>query len=61
MAVKEGWYTKNGSKWQTMPEMMLRYRAASFFGKLYAPELLMSIQTAEEVQDSTIDYEQDAK
>ena len=51
MAVKEGWYTKNGSKWQTMDEVMLRYRTASFFGKLYAPELLMGLQSAEEVQD----------
>lgn len=51
MAVKEGWYGKNGSKWQTMPEVMLRYRTASFFGKLYAPELLMGLQTAEEVVD----------
>lgn len=53
-AVEEGWYGKNGSKWQTMPEVMLRYRAASFFGKLYAPELLMGLQTAEEVRDATI-------
>ena len=51
MAVKEGWYGKNGSKWQTMPEVMLRYRTASFFGKLYAPELLMGLQTVEEAQD----------
>ena len=57
MAVKEGWFGKEGSKWQTMPEVMLRYRAASFFGKLYAPELLMGIQTAEEVHDSIIDME----
>lgn len=59
LAVKEGWFGKEGSKWQTMPEVMLRYRAASFFGKLYAPELLMGIQTAEEVHDSTFTYEQD--
>ena len=51
LAVKEGWFTKNGSKWQTMPEVMLRYRTASFFGKLYAPELLMGLQSAEEMQD----------
>ncbi|MBP8812347.1 MAG: hypothetical protein KBE25_00505 [Laribacter sp.] len=51
MAVKEGWYTKNGSKWQTMDEVMLRYRTASFFGKLYAPELLMGLQTVEEMHD----------
>jgi hypothetical protein len=51
MAVKEGWYTKTGSKWQTMPDVMLRYRAASFFGRLYAPELLMGLRTVEEVHD----------
>ncbi|WP_408580253.1 hypothetical protein [Burkholderia cenocepacia] len=51
MAVKEGWYTKNGSKWQTMDEVMLRYRTASFFGKLYAPELLMGLTTVEEAAD----------
>ena len=52
MAVLEGWYGKDGSKWKTMPEVMLRYRAASFFGKLYAPELLMGISTAEEIHDA---------
>lgn len=51
MAVAEGWITKKGSKWQTMPEVMLRYRCASFFGKLYAPELLMGIQSTEEAID----------
>ena len=59
LAVKEGWFGKEGSKWQTMPEVMLRYRAASFFGKLYAPELLMGIQTAEEVRDTTYTIEPD--
>lgn len=57
MAVAEGWITKNGSKWQTMPEVMLRYRAAAFFGKTYAPELLMGLQTAEEAHD-IIDVQQ---
>lgn len=51
MAKAEGWSTKAGSKWITMPELMLRYRAAAFFGRLYAPELLMGIQTKEEVED----------
>lgn len=51
MAKKEGWYSRNGSKWQTLPELMLRYRASSFFGRLYAPEVLMGMQTAEEAQD----------
>ena len=51
MAIDEGWLTKNGSKWLTMPEIMLRYRAASLLGRLYAPELLMGLQTREEIED----------
>ena len=51
-AKDEGWYQKNGSKWQTMPELMLRYRAATFFGRLYAPDILMGMRTAEELRDS---------
>lgn len=51
MAKAEGWYGKNGSKWKTMPELMLRYRTATFFARLYAPELTMGIQTAEELTD----------
>ena len=51
MAKAEGWLGKNGSKWQTMPELMLRYRSAAFFGRLYAPEMLLGMQAAEEVQD----------
>ena len=51
MAKREGWSTKSGSKWQTMPELMIRYRAAAFWGRLYIPELLVGIQTQEEVVD----------
>lgn len=51
MAVNEGWYGKNGSKWQSMPDLMLRYRSAAFFGRIYAPELLMGLPAAEEVPD----------
>ena len=53
MAKAEGWVQKNGSKWQTMPELMIRYRAAAFWGRLYAPEIMMGMQTAEEVIDIT--------
>jgi hypothetical protein len=53
MAKAEGWLDKNGSKWKTMPELMMRYRAAAFFGRLYAPEIMMGMQTAEEVIDIT--------
>jgi hypothetical protein len=51
MAKKEGWSTKTGSKWQTMPELMIRYRAAAFWGRLYASDLLLGIQSQEEVVD----------
>lgn len=51
MARTEGWITKPGSKWKTMPELMLQYRAAAFFQRAYAPEISMGMQTAEEVQD----------
>lgn len=53
MAKAEGWYSKNGSKWKNMPELMLRYRAATLFARLYAPELTMGIQTDEEIIDIT--------
>lgn len=51
MARAEGWLGKNGSKWKTMPDLMLRYRAAAFFARLYAPELTMGIRPTEEVID----------
>jgi len=51
MAVSEGWYTKDGSKWVTMPDLMLRYRSAKFFGNLYAPDVLMGMHSADEVED----------
>lgn len=47
----EGWDKKNGSKWQTMPDLMFHYRAAAFFIREHAPELLCGLQTIEEVQD----------
>ena len=49
MAKAEGW-TSN-TKWKNMPEQMLGYRAASFFARMYCPEALMGLQTAEEVED----------
>lgn len=55
LAIKEGWFTKNGSKWQTMPKQMLMYRAASFWTSAYAPELSMGMRTVEEQQDIYVD------
>lgn len=51
MAQAEGWLGKNGSKWKTMPELMLRYRAAAFFGRLYCPEIINGMMTDDEAQD----------
>lgn len=51
IAKEEGWFSKSGSKWKTMPELMLRYRAATLFGRLYAPEILMGMKAVEEIED----------
>lgn len=50
MANAEGWSTKAGSKWKTMPEQMLRYRAAAFLIRTVAPDLSLGL-TREEYQD----------
>lgn len=51
MAKAEGWLDKNGSKWKTMLEQMLMYRAATFFCRVFCPEVLAGIQTADEIVD----------
>lgn len=51
MAQAEGWSTKSGSKWKTMPELMLRYRAAAFWVRLYCPEVSLGLVTQEEAVD----------
>ena len=51
MAKAEGWYNKSGSKWQTLPQLMLRYRAAGFFARLYCPDLCLGMRTMEEESD----------
>jgi hypothetical protein len=54
MAKAEGWSTKSGSKWITMPELMLRYRSAAFFARLYAPDITLGMMTADEAQDVAV-------
>lgn len=51
MAIQQGWWTKNGSKWPVMTKKMLMYRAASFWTNEYAPEISMGMKTEEEVHD----------
>ncbi len=58
MAIQEGWYTKDGSKWPSMPELMLRYRAASYWVSSFAPEISMGFRTEEEARDIVdVEYE----
>lgn len=47
----EGWDSKQGSKWKTMPALMFQYRAAMFFARLHCPERLLGMQTADELED----------
>lgn len=51
IARKEGWYGKSGSKWPNMPELMLRYRAATFLVRTTAPELTLGFPMQDEVED----------
>lgn len=64
MVIDEGWNKdkpyKNGrgvqkSKWNTMPELMFVYRAASYFGTKNDADLLMGMKTIEEIEDIEAD------
>lgn len=49
-AKQMGWVQKN-PLWKQMPEQMLHYRAGSWLARRYCPEVLMGLQTTEEVRD----------
>ena len=51
MAKAEQWYAKSGSKWKTIPEQMLAYRAAAFFARVYIPNALMGVYVEGEAED----------
>lgn len=51
MANAEGWLSKPGSKWKTMPVQMMMYRAAAFFARAHCSDILLGLPTYEEVQD----------
>ena len=53
MAKAEGWYQKNGSKWKTMPEVMLHYRSATLWSRIYDPGSSLGMTTHDEVFDTT--------
>jgi len=60
MVEAEGWNKdkphKSGggvqkSKWNTMPDLMFQYRAATFFGRIHCPEVLLGMRSNDELDD----------
>lgn len=51
MAKDEGWYSRN-PKWKSIPELMLRYRSASWFIRTTDSGIMMGFQTRDEVEDT---------
>ena len=57
MAKDNGWYSKKDkygnetSKWQSIPELMLAYRAAAFFARVHTPNSLMGCKVEGEAED----------
>ena len=50
-AIAEGWTTKAGNKYQSLPELMLRYRAATLLIRTHAPEVINGMHMTEELED----------
>lgn len=48
MAIADGW--ADNEKYSTLPELMLRYRAAVLLVRLYAPDVMLGIPAAEEIE-----------
>ena len=53
-AIAEGWTTKAGNKYQSLPELMLRYRAATLLIRTHAPEVMNGMHVVEEIEDFTL-------
>lgn len=51
LAKREGWHSKDGSKWKTIPELMLMYRAGAWWTRVYCPELSLGLHTTDEIED----------
>lgn len=57
VAKAEKWFSKidrygnETSKWQTMPELMLAYRASAFFARVYIPDALLGCSVEGEAED----------
>jgi len=52
MAKAEGWTSRSGNKYGSMPELMLRYRSATLLVRLYAPHVMMGMHTVDEIRDT---------
>lgn len=52
MVKAEGWFSKKDSKWQSIPEQMFPYRAASFWGRQYASHITLGMHEADELRDA---------
>ena len=55
----EKWDQKDGSKWKTIPDLMFRYRAASWFCNVNCPEVKLGLPTVDELHDSVVDLAPD--
>jgi hypothetical protein len=53
MAIAEDWI-KN-KKYSSMPEQMLRFRSAAMMQRLYFPEVMLGMRTAEEIETEVAD------
>lgn len=51
LAKAEQWYGRTGSKWKTIPELMLTYRAAAWMIRTHAPEIAMGLPSTDESED----------
>jgi hypothetical protein len=60
-AKKAGWTERNKGAWGSYPDQMLAYRAAAWFARLYCPEVLLGMQTKEELEDVSINIVDNAQ
>ncbi len=52
LITSNGW--KSNTHWINNRELMARYRSASWFGRLYAPQILMGFKSEGEIEDANI-------
>ena len=54
---KEGWAKKKDSKWLTMPDLMGMYRSAMWLIRAHYPEVIIGMQSIQELRDVAPDPE----